>query len=370
MQLAATGSPTRRGRRILWVGLAISLSAAVIAISAARSSAPPDTETVAGQAGLSDNVVGRLFDLPLPGVSNRAATPKATGNKAADKQIRDIALERGYQLRGEPIDPMSSYQGRLLQQRALDDLVRLQTSMAAEAGVTLTLTSAHRSAARQRQLFLAQLSTSSLALRSRVVTNNEIALGLADDVLHNAMSRAAPPGFSRHHTGLVIDVSSGGVGSFGFATTAAYVWLTANNYANAMAHGWIPSYPPNASAQGPAPEPWEWAWIGRGSAACAIEAGCGIGAVDHIDDDRTVGWGVSPDGQRPRAVRLVTEDHIDPLNVEWTRRIDVAAAYGLGDGEFGFTSTRGVAPGTQWACVEARTRSGGPWHRIGCADLR
>lgn len=354
----------------MWLGILLSVATASVLIAVARGGGQPPNEAIAEQGGLTDNVVGRLFDRPLPGVSDRAATPNATGNKAADRQIRDIALARGYQLRGEPIDPMASYQGRLLQQQAIDDLISLQTAMASEIGATLTVTSAHRSATHQRQLFLAQLSSSSLALRSRVVTNNEIALGLADDVLQSAMARAAPPGFSRHHTGLVIDVSSGGVGSFAFATTAAYTWLTENNYAKAMTHGWVPSYPPGASAQGPDPEPWELAWIGRGGAQCARETSCAIGALDNITTGRTVGWGASADGQRVAAVRLVTAGHVQTLNVEWTRRFDVAVAFGLRGGEFGFSSTSGVPTGQRWACIEARTRNGGPWNRVGCADLR
>jgi len=53
-----------------------------------------------------------------------------------------VAVSRGYQRRGEPLDPMGRYQGRALQQRAIDDLVQLQAAMASDIGATLTLTSA------------------------------------------------------------------------------------------------------------------------------------------------------------------------------------------------------------------------------------
>lgn len=356
----------RRSRRALWLALLVALVAGVGAISLA-----PDRSggVLPGQVPLDDDTVGRLFDEPLPGLSDRSATPTATGTSSADARIRQVALARGYRLRGEPLDPMGSYQGRLLQQRAIDDLVDLQAALLADEGVSLTITSAQRTATRQRQLFLSQINSSSFALRGRLVTNNEIGLGLADDVLNHAMALAAPPGFSRHHTGLVIDVSSQGLGLFAFATTRAYAWLSDDSYANAMAHGWVPSYPPGASGQGPNPEPWEWAWIGRDAAECALERSCADGSLDAAGDGRTRGWATTPTGQPAHALRLRTAEGTERLTVAPVTRFDVVAAVGADELAVGFSATERPATGDRWACVEARTRASGPWNRIGCLDL-
>ncbi|MFV2039221.1 MAG: D-alanyl-D-alanine carboxypeptidase family protein [Acidimicrobiales bacterium] len=326
----------------------------------------PDTDqSITGQAPLRDHEVGRLFDQPLPGLSQRRSTPTATGNARADARIRDVAFARGYQLRVEALYPMGTYQGRRLQQRAIDDLVDLQAAMFEEVGVRLTLTSAHRSAVRQRGLFLAQINSSSLRLRGRLVTNNEIALGLADDVLNNAMLIAAPPGFSRHHTGLTIDVSSQGFASFNFANSTAYRWLTENRYSNAMAYGWVASYPPGAAAQGPNPEPWEWVWIGRDAAECAAARTCATGGVDAVSTG-VIGWAINADRAPIGRFRLLTANGTRALKLEAVSRYDVAVALGLTEAEVGFAGSQTLPASARWACVEAQTSAGGPWNPVGC----
>lgn len=356
----------RSGNRIvLWVALTALIAGGGFVVRAAGG----DGTAPAQAATLTDNEVGRLPDGPMPGVGDRAAVPTTTGNRSADERIRDVAVSRGYRLRGEPLDPMGTYQGWALQQRAIDDLADMQTAMVADIGAGLTLTSAHRSAARQRVLFLSQLTTSAVTLRGRSVTNAEIGAGLADDVVNHAMRIAAPPGFSRHHTGLVIDVSSGGVGGFAFASTAAYEWLTADGYANAMAFGWVPSYPPGASGQGPNPEPWEWAWIGRDAAACARADTCAAGSLDLVDDGRVAGWAATPDDEVPFRYRLVTATDTMVFTPTPTSRIDLEVVFGGGADALGFTAALPVAGDASWACVEARSASGTPWSRVGCLDL-
>ena len=352
-------------RMVLWLALTALIATGGLAVRATAGDG-----TAPGQAStLTDNQVGRLPDAPMPGVADRAAVPTTTGNRSADERIRDIAVSRGYRLRGEPLDPMGTYQGRALQDRAIDDLVDLQAAMADDIGASLTLTSAHRSASRQRQLFLSQLTTSAVTLRGRSVTNGEIAAGLADDVVNHAMRIAAPPGFSRHHTGLVIDVSSGGVGGFAFASTAAYEWLTEDDYANAMAHGWVPSYPPAASGQGPNPEPWEWAWIGRDAAACARAGTCATGSLDLAGGDQVAGWAATPDDEVPFRYRLVTAADTTVFVPTPTSRIDLEVVFGNGADGLGFTADLSVPDDARWACVEARSASGTPWSRVGCLDL-
>lgn len=350
---------------LLWLALAGLVTAGGLAVRAGGQGV-----TAPGQAGaLTDDEVGRLPDAPMPGVANRVALPAATGNRAADERIRDVAVSRGYRLRGEPLDPLGTYQGWALQQQAVADLEAMQAAMAQDIGATLTLTSAHRSATRQRQLFATQLALSALTLRGRSITNGEIAAGLADDVVNHAMRIAAPPGFSRHHTGLVIDVSSGGVGGFGFASTAAYAWLTEDGYANAMAYGWVPSYPPGASGQGPNPEPWEWAWIGRDAAACARAGSCAVGSLDLADGGRLTGWAATPQDDTPAGYRLVTALETTAFTPSPMTRIDLEVVFGGGADALGFTADLPVPDGSRWACVEARSAPDSAWARIGCLDL-
>ena len=352
-----------RRRAAFWAFLIVALVGGVFVAVGERTPATVPTQTITG------NELGRLPDGPMPGVGTPPANPRITGNNAADLRIREVATARGYRLRGDPLDPMGSYQGRRLQQRAIDDLVELQQAMQADIGATLTLTSAHRSQSRQRQLFLAQLAVSSIAVRGRSVSNAEIAAGSVDDVLDHAMRIAAPPGFSRHHTGLVIDVRSGGLASFAFADSAAYEWLSDDNFAQAMAYGWVPSYPPGSSDLGPNPEPWEWAWIGRGAAACARERTCATGALDRANDDGIVGWAVTPAGLSPERFRLVTGEGSEAFEPQPESRPDLGAVFGSSASALGFTADVGVNGGQRWACVEARAVAGAPWGRVGCLDL-
>ena len=354
------------GNRVaLWITLTAMVAGAGFAVVAAQGTTTPPAQA----STLTDNQVGRLPDAPMPGVGNRAAVPTTTGNRAADERIRDVAFSRGYRLRGEPLDPMGTYQGRALQDRAIEDLEAMQSAMSADIGAALTLTSAHRSAARQRQLFRSQLAISAVTLRGRNVANAEIAAGVADDILNHAMRIAAPPGFSRHHTGLVIAVSSGGLGGFAFAETAAYDWLTEDDYANAMAYGWVPSYPPNASGQGPNPEPWEWAWIGRDAAACARARTCAVGSLDLADGAEVAGWAATPDDAIPFRYRLVTAEGSTTFTPAPTTRIDLEVVFGANAAGLGFTAAVPLPVDTRWACVEARSASGTPWSRVGCLDL-
>ena len=48
----------------------------------------------------------------------------------------------------------------------------------------------------------------------------------------------------------------------GFGSTPAFAWIAANNYENAKRFGFVPSYPPDATSQGPNPEPWEYVFVG------------------------------------------------------------------------------------------------------------
>ena len=93
--------------------------------------------------------------------------------------------------------------------------------------------------------------------------------GTSDAELDTLLETVAAPGYSKHHTGYAIDLRSGSAVLFDFADTPAYEWLAADNFANAKAHGWMPSYPDSVASQGPNPEPWEFVWAGAVNIICA-----------------------------------------------------------------------------------------------------
>lgn len=72
---------------------------------------------------------------------------------------------------------------------------------------------------------------------------------------------SAPPGYSEHHTGYVIDIGDGANPSTNlspaFEQTSAFKWLEAN----AAQYGFELSFPPN-NPQGVMYEPWHWRYVG------------------------------------------------------------------------------------------------------------
>ncbi len=103
----------------------------------------------------------------------------------------------------------------------------------------------------------------------------------------------AVPGYSKHHTGYAIDVRSSTGSGFAFADTEAYRWLAADNFANAKAFGWVPSYPEGSAPAGPVPEPWEFVWAGTTNIRCVEfvpteqEPFCDMAGSTFVDD---IGW--------------------------------------------------------------------------------
>lgn len=72
---------------------------------------------------------------------------------------------------------------------------------------------------------------------------------------------SAPPGYSEHHTGYVLDIGDGERPETdvepAFEETKAYQWLQRN----AVRYGFELSFPPN-NPQGVAYEPWHWRFVG------------------------------------------------------------------------------------------------------------
>ncbi|MEQ8716510.1 MAG: hypothetical protein RIE08_02780 [Acidimicrobiales bacterium] len=59
-----------------------------------------------------------------------------------------------------------------------------------------------------------------------------------------------------------VDISEGTERFAQFESTAAFAWLSADDYTNARRFGFVPSYPPGVAQQGPNPEAWEYVWVG------------------------------------------------------------------------------------------------------------
>jgi D-alanyl-D-alanine carboxypeptidase len=73
--------------------------------------------------------------------------------------------------------------------------------------------------------------------------------------LESILSASAPPGYSEHHTGRAIDITTDGVMPFEveFENTAAFRWLSAH----AARFGFVLSFP-HGNRYGYQYEPWHW----------------------------------------------------------------------------------------------------------------
>lgn len=187
----------------------------------------------------------------LPNLSPVSGSPTITDLAEMDEQIRTEATDRGYQRRPLPANAALMRlidDGLALQRPAAAAWLALQRD-AAEHGFDLVLNSAYRGHRYQREVFLRP-----------VKAPYEL------DDLAERLRMSAPPGYSKHHTGYAIDI--GQIGHPHFGASPAYEWISADNFANAKKHGWIPSYPPDGGRQGPAPEPWEFTYVGVEAILC------------------------------------------------------------------------------------------------------
>ena len=186
--------------------------------------------------------------------------PEITGNEEADARIRRIAEKRGYKLSAVPVSSIiktgePALEGDdLIQPNALLAWQKLKTA-ADKDGIPLKMTSAYRSIDYQRALFVRRLTAAGVNV-ARVLE------GYADDEVETVLTRAALPGYSRHHTGYTIDLSCNGVGLESFKDTICFEWLSRKNYENTKRAGWVPSYPQGVNGTGPEAESWEYIWVG------------------------------------------------------------------------------------------------------------
>jgi hypothetical protein len=205
-----------------------------------------------------------------------------TGNQDLDDRIWELAFERGYVLRPTVSGDLSSVGGVPMQPQAAEGWVGLRAE-ARNAGMGFILSSAYRSPAAQRTQFRSKLG------------------GTSDNAINAALTWWSIPGTSKHHAGYALDFRYPN-GNFGeFRRTRDYTWLSENNFAIPMRHGFVPSYPDDVFSQGPNPEPWEFVWIGTGMIHCGIPqdletalAGPAAAIIREIES--------CPGGARPAAV--------------------------------------------------------------------
>lgn len=177
--------------------------------------------------------------------------PPITGDPAADERIRTMAVARGYVLRPLPSVELTSIAGRPLHAEVAGAWLEMSAAAAAD-GISLILASGFRPVDSQRVTFLGHLD----------LTPAAIVAGTADAHIDYVLSYSAPPGYSKHHTGYAVDISEGTERFAQFESTAAFAWLSADDYTNARRFGFVPSYPPGVAQQGPNPEAWEYVWVG------------------------------------------------------------------------------------------------------------
>ncbi len=234
-------------KRLGTLALTMSVVAAVLVPAAASAGSVGDAVAATNHTPAQ---IAASFDLALlPGLAPIGDPPAITGDPQLDARIRSIAEARGYQRRAEPNRPLVNVGGRFLQPEAAAGWESLRAAAAA-VGIPISITSGYRPVDTQIGFLVQRLGNRS------------------DAAIDRALSTVAAPGYSKHHTGYAIDMRSGPYEGFAFKDSAAYAWLAADNFANAKAHGWLPSYPEGSALVGPRPEPWEFVWVGPTNIIC------------------------------------------------------------------------------------------------------
>lgn len=212
---------------------------------------PEDSEEGLRQFSSEDFKVA--FDnLTHPNMLPIVDPPEITGSATADAYIRELAEQRGYDLRQIASGLLNSVEGVPVQELLIEDWDAL-AEQAITDGIEINLVSGYRSIEEQLEIFNSVLLPMEL-------TSEQITSGVADAQLDQLLSITAPPGYSRHHSGYTIDVEDPNYAVF--AGSTAHAWLSEDNYRVAKQYGFIPSYPEDLENQGPNPEAWEYVWVG------------------------------------------------------------------------------------------------------------
>lgn len=174
--------------------------------------------------------------------------PSIYGNVKADARIRQIAEGRGYRM--QPISKTGA-----INPAAAAAFNKMAQAARNEANVNLRIVSGLRTPDRQRQIFQQGVASKF----GRTPSLNDLISGRVDFAINRTLNQRSIPGYSKHHSGYTFDIN---MTDNSFAQTAAFRWLSANNYKNARRFNIIPSYPPGVTSKvGPAPEPWEYNFI-------------------------------------------------------------------------------------------------------------
>lgn len=222
---------------------------AVVVVMGAGSVLPAEAQEEVDFPVYTGDQLNELFTTaPLDHLAPPGPAPTITGDGSVDARIRRIAEGRGY-LRRPFAEDLAAVDGYRLQEQAAAAWEDLQAE-AARAGYTLQLLAGHRSVAAQRSIFLGGLND------------------YRDSSIDAQLRWAAPPGYSKHHTGYAVDITQAGWRAGSFDHSPAGLWLAVDDHRNAKRFGFIPSYPEDASDQGPEPEPWEWTYVGVDTIRC------------------------------------------------------------------------------------------------------
>ena len=198
-----------------------------------------------GLAGLITVLVGGSLVLVFPAQFRRWLSPPPVEGLNARPSADGRLLGHFPYAEAAAADLVEVSPGQALHRDAASSLLAMQRAAAAD-GISLTVLSAFRPIALQKDLFFAVKSerNQSALQRSRV---------------------SAPPGFSEHSTGYAVDLGDGRAPqanlSEGFAATDAFRWLQAN----AARHHFILSFPAG-NPQGVNYEPWHWRFEGTAEA--------------------------------------------------------------------------------------------------------
>ncbi len=160
--------------------------------------------------------IAKEFGISVPSLAARGL------QECAEAECLEVA-ERDTDGREHRLAPVAVEAWRTIKAAALQD------------GISLSIVSAFRSIDRQAEIIRNKLNTGS--------------------TIEEILTVCAPPGFSEHHTGRAVDVSTIGAPALEveFDQTPAFAWLMkrANDY------GFYLSYPA-ANSQGFQYEPWHW----------------------------------------------------------------------------------------------------------------
>jgi len=197
-----------------------------------------------------------------------AKNTEITGNKNVDKEILNIAVLRGYKIRKE-IDPNllvavdtkedDTYKLSL----AAKDAYKAMKKAGEEEGIKISLTSGYRSIDDQKKLFVSRFLRNFKNNTGKDFDKDLTTSSEAQASIGKTLEMTAPPGYSKHHSGITVDVTEDSLDSksLPFVKTRAFSWLSKNNYYNSKRFGFVPSYPEGVSLIGPEPESWEYVFV-------------------------------------------------------------------------------------------------------------